>query len=546
MPDSNVQPSETNFLTPNDFNDFLIGQHLAANGSNGPWRTSASVSGVPQYGATTFTLSDILQGTYAGSDNTADTLLLVNKALTQDLSSLFQTGADGLSSFSTVPISPTLNADIKNGTGSSTTGGSSTSGGGTTGGMTSGGLVDKAWVEKLPLEHPTTKALLWVRNGKGSREMHLPTSESIQTDINQHKQHKEMKAEWQHPWNMDRQGGGIGGEATIYYHVEDAGTILGEDVNTPGQRGAFGYLDPTDEQYYISMAWPYPGGAESFRKAGRDDIAQIAESLNQSAYRGKKILVYSIQTQKACVCTPGDWGPQPYWSNGSKTRSSINGFYAGLAPDVHYVLGTDHGADFVFGWVDDDTPVGPYVGTGSSSTGGAIIRGTTRITANLPRTGPGIKASAYVNLALQQRGKAYVFNTGSITDPDPATFDCSGLVYWCAMTLGYIPPEGVSSDWSFSGTIIQMMKDAGTILSIEDGIAVPGAILARAPNANGAGGHVAISLGDGNVMEASSPKNGVNVFSATASYRSWTDAGWLPGMVFDNLPEILSNRGEQW
>lgn len=104
MPDSNVQPSETNFLTPNDFNDFLIGQHLAANGSNGPWRTSASVSGVPQYGATTFTLSDILQGTYAGSDNTADTLLLVNKALTQDLSSLFQTGADGLSSFSTVPI----------------------------------------------------------------------------------------------------------------------------------------------------------------------------------------------------------------------------------------------------------------------------------------------------------------------------------------------------------------------------------------------------------------------------------------------------------
>lgn len=520
MPGANKQPTEKDFQTPNDFSSFIIGQHTAANAGK-PLRTSASTSGVPQYAVTSFSLSDVLQGTYA-VNNSSDNLLLINKALTQDLDGLYKTGASNLSSFSTVPVTPASN--------DGSTGGTTTNGGSTTGttGVTSGGIIEATWVQTLPLEHPTTGAILWVRNGKGSREMHLPSSPDMASDKLNHKQYKEMPPEWQHPWNMDRKGGGVGGEATIYYDVDDSTSILGEAVNSDGQPGAFGILSPEDEQFYISMAWPYKGDPiEDFKKANREDIAAKASALSKSAYTGKKILVYSVQTKKACVCTPGDWGPHAYYSNSAVARASINGFYAGLAPDVHWALGTNHGSDFMFGWMPDETPVGPY-GTASET-------GNTSAT-NVPRSGAGVVADDFVDLALLQAGKNYVFNTGSVSDPDPASFDCSGLVYWCAMSLGYKPPAGTPSDWSYSGTIIEMMKSHNTLMTTDDAIKTRGAILARSPSS--VSGHVAISLGDGRVIEASSPKNGVGIFSATASYRNWTHCGWLPGMIFPSEPSM--------
>jgi hypothetical protein len=505
------RPNEGDMQDAASFRKYAAGQQVGSR-----QRTTASVAGVPQYAATSFAVSDILQGSFAVK-NQADSLLVINKALTQDLTGLYQIGADKETSFSTVPSSNDAQIAQTGGDGSPGTINADISG---------GGILNETWVNSLPTTHPTTKAILWVKTGKGSREMHIPVAEDLATDVATHLQHPDMPPEWKHPWNMDRVGGPIGGGTKIYTDIADAQTILGEPGDASGHIAAFGYLTPQEEEYYMSMAWPYKGAVEAFITAGRQDISDIAAAHKSSDYKGKKILVFSHKTKRGCVCTPGDWGPNPYWSNGADARmASINGFYAGLSPDVHWVLGTDHGDEFSFGFMPDTTPLGIYTPT----TGQGTVAPTT--SSNSGGGGSGMVGSVsitnFVNKALSQQGKSYVFNTGSLSDPDPSSFDCSGLIYWCAMQLGYKTPPGTPSDWSYSGTIIDMMTNNNTLMSVDEGIATKGAILARMATASKTG-HVAISLGTGKSMEASSPTNGVDVFNAKG--RDWTHAGFLPGI----------------
>ena len=342
------RPRQEDIASPESFGAFVLSNQSL--GPGGPPRTTASISGEKTYAATSFNMSDILQGSYAVKDN-SDQLLVINHALSKDLNAIYNSGGDSISSFSTAPPASSLS------------GGSGPGGSGVAG--QPGGQVKQEWVDSLPKEHPTTKALIWQSSGKASREMHLPTSDDLAKDVSLHMQASGMKAEWKHPWNMDRVGGRIGGDGgKIYTNVADASSILGEDAQKPGQNGAFGFLDPASEQYYCSMAWPYKGGAaDSFRKANLPDIAEKCGERKKSDYAGKRVLVYSVEKGTACVCTPGDWGPQPYWSNGAETRSSIKGFIIGLSPDTHFALGTDHGAEIKLGWVDDTTPLGPYAPT---------------------------------------------------------------------------------------------------------------------------------------------------------------------------------------
>ena len=330
------------------FNRVREGQ---AYNTSGPPTSTAAINGVQSYAATTHTVADILQGNLAQA-NPEDQLLVLNKALTDRLDFFASTDEDihGLSTFtSTLP-------KVNNSSGA----------GGV--GIGAGGVVDAAWVRSLPVKHPQG-GLIWMGEGKGSNEMHLPTSGNLQEDVQQHKQYPGLEPNRQHPWDMDRVGGAIGGESG-YYTSPDQGPVRmkGDDAGAPGATGAFGYLDPLSEQFYISMAWPYRGDPpKRFRKAGLEDIAQAAEGLNKNEhYFGKRILVYSKETGKACVCTPGDWGPHPYYSNGAVPRASINGFCAGLSSDVHYALGTRHGAEIMVRWMPDDTPLGPYGGSSFS------------------------------------------------------------------------------------------------------------------------------------------------------------------------------------
>lgn len=348
------KPTQEDLLNPASFARFVLPQQSYA-GSTLP-RTTASIRGASTYGATSFNVSDILQGTFAVKDQ-SDQLLILNQAATKDLAGLYDIGADSLSAYGTRGTAPALsggNAGVSNGP---------------------GGQVKESWVTSLPKTHPVTKAFLWVSNGKGSREMHLGTSDNIQTDTAQHKQLSNLPDSWKHPWNMDRIGGAVGGEAKIYTDVKSASSILGESAGIAGLGGAFGYLTPEEEQWYISMAWPTKNSIKDFEDANEPTVVAIARDRIKADYRGRRILVYSVEKKTAVVCTPGDYGPRPKWTNSAADRKAINGFIAGLSPDVHFALGTDHGAEIRVGWMPDETPLGPYAPTADQSEGGGVVNG---------------------------------------------------------------------------------------------------------------------------------------------------------------------------
>lgn len=357
------KPTEANSQNRKTFANYVLDSVKVTGGVP---RTTSSMQGTPQYAATSFSVSDILQGTF-NVKNQSDTLLVVNKALTQNLSGLYDRGADSISSFSTVPASGSLTGVapiIDPETGESSAGAAGT-------GLNSDGItVSRTFVTGLPLDHPTTKAIIWNRQGKASREMHIPTDPDMTKDKSQHIQYEGMRPEWKHPWNMDRVGGWIGGESFVSGPL-DTGTIGGEDASVGGQSGALGMMDPIEEQFYCSMAWPLDADAckKAFIKAGVPEVNDraTAAKLKYDAYRHKRVMVYSVTTQKGVVCCPGDWGPNPYWSNGAASKGSISGFYIGLSPDTHFALGTDHGTEVILGWMPDDTPVGPY------TTGNGIV-----------------------------------------------------------------------------------------------------------------------------------------------------------------------------
>jgi hypothetical protein len=284
-----------------------------------------------------------------------------------------------------------------------------------------------------PLVH-ANGAIIWVRQGKGSREMHMPAVGEDVVSGSGHIQYSNLPTDWKWPYNMDRDDGD-GGEWEVKPSIDSQGyvhnwaggqTIIGNSQGTlanenplwPGKAGAFGMLSPEEEQFYCSMAWPYKGGAvQSFIKAGRQDLADKAATLSNSLYKGKKVLVYSLKTGKGCVCTPGDWGTQPYWSNGA-VSSGIKGYYIGLSPDTHWALGTDHGDEFILGWVDDNAPLGPYSVTGSSNSPSTAVS-TTPVTISAIKKAGGIVLN-HPNNKMGSNAELTELLTSGITRGDSA------------------------------------------------------------------------------------------------------------------------------
>jgi cell wall-associated NlpC family hydrolase len=130
-------------------------------------------------------------------------------------------------------------------------------------------------------------------------------------------------------------------------------------------------------------------------------------------------------------------------------------------------------------------------------------------------SGLGTSASDFVNKALGERGRPYVWGADGST-----SFDCSGLVEWTLKQLGIPFPRT-------SGEQYERIRREGLLISVEQAEHVKGALLFM-----GIGGthHVAISLGDGRTIEARGKAYGVNVFNATG--RSWSAAGIIPGLVY--------------
>lgn len=114
-----------------------------------------------------------------------------------------------------------------------------------------------------------------------------------------------------------------------------------------------------------------------------------------------------------------------------------------------------------------------------------------------------------VDFALAQAGDAYVYGA---TGPD--AWDCSGLVYAATAAAGNQIPSRSSAGQAAA------VANAGKGMSVADGLRTRGALLFIQTESVH---HVAISLGDGNTIEARGSAYGTGVFKAASSY---TSAGW--------------------
>ena len=143
----------------------------------------------------------------------------------------------------------------------------------------------------------------------------------------------------------------------------------------------------------------------------------------------------------------------------------------------------------------------------------------------------------FLSSAADQVGDEFRFGAEvRMNDADPDEFDCSELVEWSAHQAGVRMPDG-------SWNQFKHLNRAGTTTSVEEALDTPGALLFRFGsdplNTKGrpAGSHVAISLGDGRVVEATT--GGVRIIERT---EGWTHAGVIPGLEVAEDSPIWSDR----
>lgn len=167
----------------------------------------------------------------------------------------------------------------------------------------------------------------------------------------------------------------------------------------------------------------------------------------------------------------------------------------------------------------------PKVMPVNASNGSGAGRGGTD--GETPWTGPGGtepavgtgSVSEFVQLCLSQSGDTYIFGAeANPRDPDPSAFDCSELIEWAAARTGVYIPDGSSAQIGYS-------QSKGLGMSVSEAINTFGALLYKP-------GHIAVSLGNGESIEAVGTGYGVRKMSATSRSFSWTAGGRIPGMRY--------------
>lgn len=116
--------------------------------------------------------------------------------------------------------------------------------------------------------------------------------------------------------------------------------------------GAFGKLDPTIEQWYITMRWSYC--------SGWDDSSGCTGGIDASLkawHLGKKVIVSNPANGRKVVVAVGDFGPANW-------VTAQQGVVSGLSPEAtDYMVGSKHntgGDNLEYGWaVDQSLPLGP-------------------------------------------------------------------------------------------------------------------------------------------------------------------------------------------
>jgi putative hemolysin len=137
-------------------------------------------------------------------------------------------------------------------------------------------------------------------------------------------------------------------------------------------------------------------------------------------------------------------------------------------------------------------------------------------------------ARDFVNIALTQVNKAYVFGAGfpnGIQNPEPS-YDCSSLVEWAAFQVGITMPRIAQDQYNYC-------VSKGGSIQVSRALQTRGALLYHTPGDGNVDNisHTGISLGDGRTVEAYDTGIGVIIGGRGSKYASehWEFAGLMPG-----------------
>ena len=151
----------------------------------------------------------------------------------------------------------------------------------------------------------------------------------------------------------------------------------------------------------------------------------------------------------------------------------------------------------------------------------------------LPADGTSDARDRFLVAAQAQAGDRYVFGAEtSSSDTDPDAFDCSELVQWAAQKAGVDVVDGASNQYL-------TLKEKGMLVPVEQARSIPGALLFSFSSEPQPGGgrpstaHVAISLGNGNTIEARGRAYGVGEFAVG---RRFDYAAVIPGLTEGGAP----------
>lgn len=132
--------------------------------------------------------------------------------------------------------------------------------------------------------------------------------------------------------------------------------------------------------------------------------------------------------------------------------------------------------------------------------------------------------------AIAQEGKPYLMGAeADAADPDPPMFDCSELVQWACARAEVVPVMPDGAFWQY-----RHCAQAGTLISVDEGIDTRGALLFRVVSAGPPSHfddvpHVAMSAGDGMTVEARGHAWGIGSWGSPGRFQA---AALIPGVDY--------------
>lgn len=130
-----------------------------------------------------------------------------------------------------------------------------------------------------------------------------------------------------------------------------------------------------------------------------------------------------------------------------------------------------------------------------------------------------ISGQQFADAAATYIGDPYVYGAAG-----PTQFDCSGLVQFALERLGISNvPRTSEGQWSWVSSIKSSDLQAGDL------------VFSQWPGDNTSPGHVAIYVGDGQMVEAPKPGEAVHKIALNSFYQKYvTGYGRVPGLSYDS------------